>query len=385
VTLEYIADHGIHSHDDTLWAERNDHWLTRSARPKSPRAKRERSRTPLILCGHGVSLRIEAGTLHIRNGFTHYPQERETFRFFKGDLNLPPKIIMLDGSGGLSFDVVSWLAAQNVALFRIDYLGEVASIIGGSGAAYDSDRVRWQVETKQDPARRLAFCCDLIARKIAATTDTMKSSLPDSPARARAMEKAARSIDRLERRGVRSVNDVLMVEAGAAAAYFAAWRGLPLLWHRRSRNTIPDAWRLAEGRSAMRERSGVTNRNATHPVNAMLNYAYAVLHSEVQADAVAAGFDPRLGIMHESRPDAQALVLDLMEVRRPVVDAVVLKFVAGEMLTAADFVIRDDGVCRLAPQLARRLCALTAAGSTHRQSDAAVVAELATGERSSIP
>ena len=252
--------------------------------------------------------------------------------------------------------MITWLAKQGVALFCIDYLGEVVGVIGGSGSAYDSERVRWQVETRADPLRRLEFCCDLIAEKIGATITTIKTALPETPARAKALDKASRSIDRLERRAVRSVNDVLMVEAGAAASYFAAWRGMPLRWPRKSRTPIPPAWRMAEGRSAMRDRTGLTNRNATHPVNAMLNYAYAVLHSQVQLKAVREGYDPRLGIMHESRPDARALVLDLMEVRRPVIDGAILKFVANEMFSGVDFVIRDDGVCRLAPQLARRLC-----------------------------
>jgi hypothetical protein len=77
----------------------------------------------LILAGHGVSLRIEAGTLLIRNGFTHYPQKRKTYRFFKGDSDLPPRIIMLDGSGSITFDVLTWLNEQNVPLVKIDRTG----------------------------------------------------------------------------------------------------------------------------------------------------------------------------------------------------------------------------------------------------------------------
>ena len=42
-----------------------------------------------------------------------------------------------------------------------------------------------------------------------------------------------------------------------------------------------------------------------------------------------------------------------MERRRPVVDAAALKFMTVEFLSGADFVIRDDGVLRLTPQLAR--------------------------------
>ena len=180
--------------------------------------------------------------------------------------------------------------------------------------------------------------------------------LPHSQERVKGLSRAEMAIDRLERRAVGSVTDVLMVEAGAAAGYFTAWRGLPLLWARRSQKFVPPAWMAAEGRRSMRDSANLTNRHATHPVNAMLNYGYAVLHSQVQLEAVTEGYDPRLGIMHESRSDSAALVLDLMELRRPMVDAAVLKFIAAERFAAADFVVRTDGVCRLAPQLARRLC-----------------------------
>jgi CRISPR/Cas system-associated endonuclease Cas1 len=38
------------------------------------------------------------------------------------------------------------------------------------------------------------------------------------------------------------------------------------------------------------------SRNPAHPVNAILNYTYAVLQSQVQIKAVADGYDPMLGI-----------------------------------------------------------------------------------------
>jgi CRISPR/Cas system-associated endonuclease Cas1 len=50
-------------------------------------------------------------------------------------------------------------------------------------------------------------------------------------------------------------------------------------------------------------------------------------------------------------------VFDLMEPERPKVDTAILRFVAGQEFSAADFTLRSDGVVRLSPQLARRLCA----------------------------
>ena len=44
-----------------------------------------------------------------------------------------------------------------------------------------------------------------------------------------------------------------------------------------------------------------------------------------------------------------------MEPERPKVDAAVLRFVAKQEFSAADFTLRSDGVVRLSPQLARRV------------------------------
>src|SRR4051812_5855568 len=103
------------------WSSRSEHWVSELNKSTTPRRRRERRKDPLILCGHGVSLRVDGGTLLVRNGLTHYPQEREELRFFKGDPAIPPRIIMLDGSGSMSFDVLDWLAEQRVPLVRINW------------------------------------------------------------------------------------------------------------------------------------------------------------------------------------------------------------------------------------------------------------------------
>jgi len=343
------------NHDEfAAWAERNEHWLDQS-RPKGRRAKRERSKEPLILCGHGVSLNIDRGTLFIRDGLTHHPQERLTYRFYRGDLALPPRIIMLDGSGSLSFDVVAWLSEQNIPLVRIDWKGEVVSVIGGAGFAQIPERVQWQIETRNDPGRRLDFCCDLIAAKLRASLKTLSETLPESPSRALAIARCDAGIAQLESRSVRTVEDVRAIEANAAAAYFNAWKGLPLTWRSRWKYPVPDAWLTIGSRRSNGSGRFATNRNASHPLNAMLNYAYAALRSQIQTEAAGEGYDPRRGIMHHDRDDTQAFVYDLIEPRRPIVDAAVLAFVRGTPFTGADFVLRNDGVCRLAPQLARRV------------------------------
>ena len=163
-----------------------------SERPKDKRVRRRPSRDPLILAGHGVSLRIEAGTLLIRNGFTHYPQKQETYRYFKGDADLPPRIIMLDGSGSITFDVLTWLNEQKVPLVKIDWTGNAVTVASGESFAANRERVAWQTETRSDRRKRMEFCNALIAKKIEGCIRTLETSLRRSHAWDRAMKRATR-------------------------------------------------------------------------------------------------------------------------------------------------------------------------------------------------
>ena len=47
-----------------------------------------------------------------------------------------------------------------------------------------------------------------------------------------------------------------------------------------------------------------------------------------------------------------------MEPMGPVVDRAVLQLIATVTFTGADFAIQDDGVCRMNPELARRVAQL---------------------------
>ena len=104
------------------------------------------------------------------------------------------------------------------------------------------------------------------------------------------------------------------------------------------------------------------SQHAAHPVNAILNYAYAALQSQVQIKAVADGYDPMLGIMHYDRGGSPAFVFELMEPDRKKVDQAVLAFLKSEALHPADFTIRENGEVRLNPELAKRVIELTYGG-----------------------
>jgi CRISP-associated protein Cas1 len=337
--------------DEIAWATRSGMWQNRLEKTSARRTKRAKAQPALVLAGYGVSMRVENGALTIQNGFTHYPQRREIIRCFRGDVALPERIILLEGSGSISFDVLSWLAEQKVTFIRIDWKGDIVCVAGASGYSANPFRVRWQLETRENPGPRNDFCRSLITRKIEATIITLEKSIPRSDKWERAMRSAYAALSSLEENPPESISELRALEANCAASYFRSWVGMPIKWRGISRRPIPDNWHSIGVRSSPYHLAG--NRNAAHPVNAILNYAYATLESEIRIKTISDGYDPTIGIMHEGGDGSSKFIFDLMEPERPKVDRSVLDFIKGQVFDPADFVIRADGVCRLNPEMAR--------------------------------
>ncbi len=149
------------------------------------------------------------------------------------------------------------------------------------------------------------------------------------PARAHAFNAAIRGIeaqnDRLvELKGtVDQVRpQILTAEAAAANIY---WRLL---------GTLPPAVFRFQSR---------TRHPARDPFNAMLNYAYGVLYSEVERACLTAGLDPFVGILHTDNYGKRSLVYDLVEPFRVWADRVVLKLFTGRRCRLEMFRRQEDG------------------------------------------
>lgn len=351
-----MADGQAQFQTDSEWADRSKYWLEQATGSQPKRRRRERQTAPLILTGHGLSIRVDKSCLLIRDGNTHYPAERREWRFFKGGLGLPPRIIALDGSGNLSLDALHWMAEQGIAFVRINYDGSQSAVVSQSGYSTNLDKVRWQFETRDNPKRKLAFAVETTGKKLKSALETLENHLPQSEKQISAIQKTKEAL--VQCRKANSLSKLLGIEGATAYAYWMTWRGLTLKWKTQTRYPIPEEWKSFHARASLLSAKGdLANRRATDPINAMLNYAYAVLMTELRIKAIADGYDPTIGILHDKRVKREkrtpTFALDLMEPLRPVVDRAVLQLVAEETFSGSDFQLQSDGVCRLNPELAR--------------------------------
>ncbi|MDE2200872.1 MAG: CRISPR-associated endonuclease Cas1 [Rhodospirillales bacterium] len=299
-----------------------------------------------------MRLAVRHGSLEVWNGFTHYPQQQETFRFFPGQPDVPSRIVLLDGSGSITLDVLAWLAQQSIPLIQLDYRGEVRAAIGSSGLGADPRLLALQVRAASDPVKAMAIATWFVRAKLLASATTLKSCVAPSESRTAAFGQIAGALDRLSTSWTGSKEALLGIEGRCAHAYFGTWRGSPIRWKGTGRKPIPPSWSVIGPRYS---RSTQSSRAALHPAQSMFNYAYAVLESQIRIELAAVGLDPATGFLHQNLSDRPALILDLMEPLRPAVDAIVLHLLTSETFHPADFTIGRDGTCRLHPALARRV------------------------------
>jgi hypothetical protein len=149
-----------------------------------------------------------------------------------------------------------------------------------------------------------------------------------------------------------TIEAVRLLESRGAYAYWGAWHNLPINFPKSDLRRVPDHWRTFRNRVSPLTGSP---RLAANPLNAMLNYLYALLESEARIAVAALGLDPGLGILHADAAARDSLACDVMEPVRPMVDAYLLEWINREVLRREWFFEQRDGSCRLMGEFSAQL------------------------------
>ncbi len=295
-----------------------------------------------VVDGVGANLSTEAGRLIVRDGIG---RSRRTRAYTRATHQLA-RVVVLARSGSLTIDAVRWLDGAGVGWVVIDTKSQEV-LLASSHTSVDEPRLRraqalaLSTEVGMEVAQRLIHH-KLIGQSAVARIDLGAPS-------------AADSIDDLAGRLADSatLEEVRQLEAAAANVYWNAWSAVLVEFVKRDRERVPDNWVGFDGRkSAIGPYSA---RNATDPLNALLNYSYKLLEAEGTLAARAVGLDPGMGILHADMRGRQSLVLDLMEAARPIADRHVLRLAKAHPMRWRDFKEDERGVVRVLPPLSHRL------------------------------
>lgn len=226
----------------------------------------------------------------------------------------------------------------------LDRTGRVLFVTGPT--APSDIRLRRAQALAHTSGAALRIALDLIDKKLAGQESVARNKL--------LANQTADTIHRYrsELAECETIERVRLVESQAAAAYWSAWRDLPIGFPKKDEQRMPRHWRSFGARVSPLTGSP---RLAVNPANAMLNYLYALLGSEARLAAVALGLDPGMGVLHVDTKARDSLACDLMEPVRPEVDAFVLDWITNGMLKREWLFEQRNGNCRLMSSFAARL------------------------------
>jgi CRISPR-associated protein Cas1 len=283
-------------------------------RARQPKAFKTRT---LVLSGYGISIRINdkklqikkqpeqvINRIEIRNGDSNLPQE--TYFTEISDRWHEYDRIVISGSGYVTFDALKWLTELGISVIMLDKKGK---LIGNLNHVEGNTKPlirKKQYACFDDFNKKLTLQKWVISHKITSEIVLLGELQLDTAwiENRLSMLPFANKLD-----------DVSQIEAQCANMYYSSLAKLPDFHKHGFRG---------------RTRKGASLKNeADNVINALFNYGYTILQTEIAKNLYGIGLDCNLGFMHKSHERYTPLIWDMMEPFRHLIDRSVIAVARG--------------------------------------------------------
>lgn len=300
---------------------------------------------PLLISGFGTSISVDKRRLKIDNKSSNLHFEFHPHQIVHDS-------IIVDGhTGNITFEALRWLMKHDINLILLNWNGNLLAITSPSPPKTGKLRVN-QYRKYLDSKARFNIALKLINVKINHSINLIKElSRYHAEIDLNLFNKLIQEqqeqfkINTLtEREDVNRLINKLMVYEGRIANIY--WDQLIKVFNK----LYPDF--NFKGR---KNKSYSWNMNASDEVNALLNYGYAILESEIKKGINAVGLDPAIGFLHELAPSKTPLVYDIQELFRWIIDLSVIQLLEEKKLKKSDFIVTENYHVRLKENTAKTL------------------------------
>lgn len=291
-----------------------------------------------FLKGYGVSINLKDNKVILRNGKNLFSEKKEQEEWFVS--RIPYEKIVISGRGYVSTDAIKLLSEKNVNVILTDTYGNLVSSMNGIMSSATSTRYRiGQYDAFRDPDKVEYLRRKLLTDKLESQINFFKSlEKPELYLAISKLESYQKQVENLS-----ELKDFLVNESRSGHIYFSNYAKLF------DQKYKFDSRRGGGGR--------ISNRYASDVINALLNYGYTVLAGEICKFVNGFGLDAYYGFYHRSHSGFQALVYDIIEPFRWLVEYSVYKLSIAhgiQMIKKNDFTWTREGKVVMDADLIRR-------------------------------
>lgn len=297
----------------------------------------------LLISGFGNHISVDRRKLIVVNRL-----ENKKLVFYPHQI--PYDSIVVDGyTGNITFEAIRWLMKHNVSVTILNWNGNLLGTILPKEPISSKLKVK-QYEKYLNDKTRYYIANSIIDKKISTGYELLiELSKYYNQIKSEDIDKGFRfekstffKVDKPNE--IRKRLMVLRAYEGRVADFY--WKTIYNVF-----NSVAPEFNFNRRNNAIHKH----NMNASDEINALLNYGYAVLESEIRKDLNDVGLDSTIGFVHEVANSKMPLVYDLQELYRWLIDKSVIELLEDKKLKKSDFIVTENYHIRLTETTAKLL------------------------------
>jgi len=301
---------------------------------------------PLLITGFGTSINVDKRKLIITNKLKDTRLE-----FY------PHKIshdgIIIDGhTGNITFEAMRWLSKHNINLTLLNWNGQLLANVMPEQPKSGKLRVK-QYQKYLDSMDRFEIALKIVQCKVEHSLNLLEElsrfyESVDFTKIRKTVEKEdlflLNIMKNSEKQDIsKSIKQLMTYEGRIAGIYLD---NLIRIF-----NQLNPEFNF----TGRKNKANSRNYNASDEINALLNYGYAILESEIRKVINGIGLDYSIGFLHEINQSRTPLVYDIQELFRWLIDVSVIQLLEEKKIKKSGFIITENYHTRLGEDVAKLL------------------------------
>jgi len=301
---------------------------------------------PLLITGFGTSINVDKRKLIITNRLKDTRLE-----FF------PHKIshdgIIIDGhTDNITFEAMRWLSKHNINVTLLNWNGQLLANVMPEQPKSGKLRIK-QYQKYLNSTDRFEIALKIVQTKVEQSLNLLEKlsrfyEFVDFVKVRKDVEKQDLLLLNIMKNGesqdvTKSIKQLMTYEGRIAGIYL---ENLKIIF-----NQLNPEFNF----TGRKNKTNSRNYNASDEINALLNYGYAILESEIRKVINGLGLDYSIGFLHEINQSRTPLVYDIQELFRWLIDISVIQLLGERKIKKSDFIITENYHTRLGKDVAKLL------------------------------